>query len=110
MKLYLSALHGCGLHDDNLVQSHAQHCGQDHQVVDGRHGRSVDPLVDRLRSREPEDHLHILYGQAGCVPQPVDVLPGRDSVNEWNIGNIALLCSGIAGPSGVPAMLPDLSL
>ena len=69
-------------------------------------GCSVDPLVDRLRCRETEYHLHILYGHAGCNSQPVDLPSGRDNVNEWDLHHIAPPMFRQRRFTGVPAILP----
>ena len=113
---YLAALSCESINHDDIIDRYSQHRSQDDHVVDGRHGCSVDPLVDRLRSCETEDHLHILYGHSGLDSQSVDVRSGCGCIYEWHIHHInhlhlvrgarelqlrgALTVSGIAGPGG----------
>ena len=87
--LFLSTLNCDSIYNHDFIHGHIQDGCQDYQVVNGWHGSSVDPLVDRLRSRKTEDHLHISYRQSSRDTQPVDVLSGCDSVNKWQLQLIA---------------------
>ena len=85
---YLAALSCESINHDDIIDRYSQHRSQDDHVVDGRHGCSVDPLVDRLRSCETEDHLHILYGHSGLDSQSVNVRSGCGCIYEWHIHHI----------------------
>ena len=57
----------------NVIDPHAEHCGKDDKVVNGRECRSALPLVDGLRGAEPEDVLEILHRQTGVYTEAGDV-------------------------------------
>lgn len=69
------------VYNNDLVHGHAQNGSQNDQVVDGRQGCAVDPLVDSLRCSKTKHFLYILYGKTGFYTHAVDVLTGRDSVD-----------------------------
>ena len=92
--MYLPALLGDDIYNNNLIHSYAQHCGQNDQVVDGGHCSPVDPLVDRLRGRKSENHLHVFSASILNLSMFCPV------ATEFTIGipiYSHLLCSGSAG-------------
>ena len=59
----------------NVIDLHAEHCGKDNKVVNGRECRSALPLVNGLRGAEPEDVLEILHRQTGVYAKGVMLIP-----------------------------------
>ena len=66
IELSLTALNVDRINGNDIVYRNIEHSGQDHHVIDRRHSRSVDPLVDCLRCRESKDLLHMLHSL--CQP------------------------------------------
>ena len=84
-----STLAGGYVYNNDVVHGHSQYRRQDDQIVDGRQGCTVDPLVDGLRSCEAKHSLQVLYGKAGSDPHPVDILTGRNNVDVRNSYHVA---------------------
>ena len=58
---------------------------KNNQIINSGKGCAVLPLVDGLRRIEAKDHLKIVYGQAGGLPQIDNVGTGLCQINGWNI-------------------------